>query len=71
MSVNGHCNFSRWKCDHEGSGKDFKIYRTYNRNKAYMKCKNKSDTSNNRANGTISKSLRKYLSNILRKHEIK
>jgi hypothetical protein len=34
-------------------------------------CNNKSDTSNNRATGTISQSFRKYLSNIPGKHEIK
>jgi hypothetical protein len=36
-----------------------------------VECKNKGDDSNNRVTGTISKSLRKYLSSIPGKHDIK
>ena len=36
-----------------------------------MECKNKGDTSNNRGDWTISKSFRKYVSNIPGKHEVK
>jgi len=36
-----------------------------------MECKNKGDTSNNRATGTISKTFRKDVSNIPGNHEIK
>jgi hypothetical protein len=36
-----------------------------------VECKNKNDASNNRATGTVSKSLTKYLSNITPKHDIK
>jgi hypothetical protein len=36
-----------------------------------VECKNKSDTNNNRGKRKISKSSRKYLSNIPRKQEIK
>ena len=48
-----------------------KILKYYNRNTAHVECKNKGDTSNNRATGTISKSFRKYVSNIPGKHEVK
>jgi hypothetical protein len=36
-----------------------------------MECKNKNDTSNNRATDTISVSFRQYQSNIPEKYEIK
>jgi hypothetical protein len=36
-----------------------------------VECRNKCDTSNNRGNWNLTKSLRKYLSNTLGKHEIK
>jgi len=36
-----------------------------------VECKNKGDTSNNRATGTISKSFRKYVSNIPGNNEVK
>jgi hypothetical protein len=36
-----------------------------------VECKNKSDRVINGATGTISKSFRKYLSNLTGKHEIK
>jgi len=42
-----------------------------NRNITHVECKNKGDTSNNRATGTISKSFRKYVSNRPGKHEVK
>ena len=45
--------------------------RPYKRNTAHVECKNKGDTSNNRATGTISKSFRKYVSNIPGNHEVK
>jgi hypothetical protein len=41
------------------------------RNAARVECEGKSDTSVNGATGTISKSLRQYLSNISGNHEIK
>jgi hypothetical protein len=37
----------------------------------HVECESKSDTSYDRATGTISKSLRKSLRNIAGKHEIK
>jgi hypothetical protein len=42
----------------------------YNRNRIHVECKTKYDTCN-KATGTISKSFRKYLSNVPGKHEIK
>jgi len=44
---------------------------THNRNSAHVECERKSDTGNNRGDGTISKSFRKYVSNIPEKHEVK
>jgi hypothetical protein len=43
-------NFRRQKRDQERSEEDFKIQIPYNINAVYMKCKNKTDTSNNGAN---------------------
>jgi len=37
----------------------------------HVECDSKSDTNNNSVTGTISKSLRQYLSNIPGKHKIK
>jgi hypothetical protein len=59
------------KFDQETSRKNVKIKRLYNINTANMDCKNKSDTSSNTGDGTISTSYRKYLSNMPGKHEIK
>ena len=50
--------------------KILKYKRPYNRNRAHLKCKNKGDTSIG-ATGAISKSFRKYVSNIPGKHEVK
>jgi hypothetical protein len=36
-----------------------------------VECKNKGDTSNNRGDWTISKTFRKYVSNIPGNHEVK
>jgi len=36
-----------------------------------VECERKSDTFNNRATGTVSKSLRQSMTNILGKYEIK
>jgi hypothetical protein len=36
-----------------------------------VECKNKGDSSNNSATGTISKSFRKYVNNIPGNHEVK
>jgi uncharacterized lipoprotein YddW (UPF0748 family) len=41
-----------------------------NINTAYVECKNKGDTGNNKATGTISKSFRKYVSHIPGNHEV-
>jgi hypothetical protein len=42
----------------------------YNVNSAHVEYDSESNTSNNRATGTISKSLRQYLNNVPGKHEI-
>ena len=58
--------------DVEISGDRNVIKKKLRRNTAHVECKNKGDTSNNRgATGTVSKSFRKYLSNIPGKHEVK
>ena len=57
--------------DVEISGDRNVIKKEANRNITHVECKNKGDTSNNRATGTISKSFRKYMSNIPGKHEVK
>jgi len=46
-------------------------YKCLATNTAHKELKNKSDTSNNRATGTISKSLTKYQNDIPRKHYVK
>ena len=57
-------HFRRQKFDQERSQKHFKLYRPYNNNTFYVKCKIKNYASKIRAIGTISKSFKKYLNNV-------
>jgi hypothetical protein len=67
--VNKCFNLRIRKCDTEGSREDSKIYRPYNRNIVHVECKKKKLIPVMiGATGTISKSFRKYLSNITGKH---
>jgi hypothetical protein len=59
------------KCDHERTWEDFKVLRPHNRNSAHVECESKCDTSKNRGDWTISKSLRQYIKYIPGKYEIK
>ena len=65
-AIPGHRNVIKKEAE-----KILKYKEPQNRNSAHVECDNKSDTGNNRATGTISKSLRQYLSNIPGWHEIK
>jgi len=69
MHVNRHCKFRRQICDQENQ-KDSKIQGPYKRNKVHVECKIKSDTNNNQGNWNHFR-MRKYLSNILGKHDSK
>ena len=51
--------------------KILKYKRPRNRNTAHVECKNKGDTSNNWSDWTISKSFRKYVSDIPGNHDVK
>jgi hypothetical protein len=71
MYVNRCCNFRRRKYDHEISREDSKANRPCNTNRAYVDCKRNVIPVITGTTGTISKSFRKYLSNVHGKHEIK
>ena len=68
MYVNRRCNFRRQKCDEKRSREDSKIQRPYNRNTAHVGCENKVIPVKIGATGTISKTFRKYVSNIPGNH---
>jgi hypothetical protein len=63
-------NIRRYECDIERNRKYFKLWGPYNKNTESAECTNKSDNNIKRTTGAISKSVRKYLSNITEKYEI-
>jgi len=68
MYVNKCPYFRGQKCDWERIVEDFKLSRPYNWNTTHVECRTKVIQ---RATLISSKSFRKYLSNVLGKHEVK
>jgi hypothetical protein len=71
MNVNRRCNFRKQKCGEEKSRENSKIQRLYDTNGAHVEYKTSVTPVTTGATGTISKSFRKYLSNLPVKHETK
>jgi len=71
MHVNRCCNSWKQKCDEERSQEDFKYKDLIIEIQCMWNVKAKVIPEIIQAFGTISKSLRQYLSNIPGKHEIK
>jgi hypothetical protein len=61
LQFNRNCNFRKHKCDQVRNGKDFKIWRPYNRNKPYEEFVNKSDMNNNMEKMNPSKNHGEYI----------